>query len=161
MDMTAAYEEGVRDGRPHVEAVYDLIPMGSKYGRQVIDRLRVEEAKWARHGRRARQVIEGTRWLLPRNHIIKVEPTSGGAPVAARREPPPSGGLGPQGRAQAPVGPRLPAAARRFLEEWYLRAIRSWNRAPEGLRPALESQAGRDPGPPPPSFPQESSGGYQ
>ena len=39
----------------------------AKYGREVIDRVRVDEANRLRHNRKARQVVKGARWLLLRN----------------------------------------------------------------------------------------------
>jgi transposase len=44
MDMNAAYEEEVRHQCPKAEIVYDLFHVVAKYGREVIDRVRVDEA---------------------------------------------------------------------------------------------------------------------
>ncbi len=41
--------------------------MVAKYGREVIDRVRIDEANRLRHDRPARKVIKGSRWLLLRN----------------------------------------------------------------------------------------------
>lgn len=67
MDMTAAYEEEVRAQCPQAVIVYDLFHVVAKYGREVIDRVRVDEANRLRHDRTARKVIKGARWLLLRN----------------------------------------------------------------------------------------------
>jgi len=67
MDMNAAYEEEVRARCPCAEIVYDLFHVVAKYGREVIDRVRVDEANRLRHDRPARAVIKGARWLLLRN----------------------------------------------------------------------------------------------
>ena len=44
MDMNAAYEQEVREQCPQAEIVYDLFHVVAKYGREVIDRVRVDEA---------------------------------------------------------------------------------------------------------------------
>jgi transposase len=67
MDMNAAYEEEVRLHCPFAEIVYDLFHVVAKYGREVIDRVRVDEANRLRHDKPARAVIKGARWLLLRN----------------------------------------------------------------------------------------------
>ena len=41
--------------------------MIAKYGREVIDRVRVDEANRLRHDKPARRVIKQARWLLLRN----------------------------------------------------------------------------------------------
>lgn len=67
MDMNAAYEEEVRARCANAEIVYDLFHVVAKYGREVIDRVRVDEANRLRHDQPARAVIKGARWLLLRN----------------------------------------------------------------------------------------------
>lgn len=67
MDMNPAYEEEVRYQCPLAEIVYDLFHVVAKYGREVIDRVRVDEANRLRHDKPARKVIKGARWLLLRN----------------------------------------------------------------------------------------------
>ena len=67
MDMSRAYEEEVRAQCPNAEIVYDLFHVVVKYGREVVDRVRVDEANRLRHDKKARQVIKGSRWLLLRN----------------------------------------------------------------------------------------------
>lgn len=75
MDMWEAYELETRAHCPHAAIVYDLFHVVAKYGREVVDRVRVDETnRVARaggpHHRRAqtlRRVIKGTRWLLLRN----------------------------------------------------------------------------------------------
>lgn len=44
MDMNGAYEEEVRYQCPLAEIVYDLFHVVAKYGREVVDRVRVDEA---------------------------------------------------------------------------------------------------------------------
>ena len=67
MDMNAAYAREVEARCPHAVVIYDLFHVIAKYGRQVIDRVRVDEANRLRHDKKARKVIKTARWLLLRN----------------------------------------------------------------------------------------------
>lgn len=67
IDMTTAYELEIREHCPQAEVVYDLFHVVAKYGREVIDRVRVDQANLLRHDRPARRVLKSTRWLLLRN----------------------------------------------------------------------------------------------
>lgn len=75
MDMSEAYEQETRLHCPQITIVYDLFHVVAKYGREVIDRVRVDETnRIARAAggnaptiRAQRRVIKGTRWLLLRN----------------------------------------------------------------------------------------------
>lgn len=67
MDMNAAYDLEVRAQCPQAEVVYDLFHVVAKYGREVIDRVRVDEANRLRGDRPARQLVKRSRWLLLRN----------------------------------------------------------------------------------------------
>lgn len=67
MDMSAAYAEEVRARCPNASIVYDLFHVVAKYGREVIDRVRVDEANRVRADRKARKLVKGSRWLLLRN----------------------------------------------------------------------------------------------
>lgn len=75
MDMSPAYLEEVRAHCPQVAVVYDLFHVVAKYGREVVDRVRVDETNRLRRAggprdgatRAIRRVIKGTRWLLLRN----------------------------------------------------------------------------------------------
>jgi len=67
MDMNAAYEQEVRHHCPQVKIVFDLFHVVAKYGREVIGRVRVDEANRVRQDQRARKVIKGSLWLLLRN----------------------------------------------------------------------------------------------
>jgi transposase len=67
MDMNGAYEAEVRAHCPQVEIVYDLFHVVSKYAREVVDRVRVDEANRLRHDKKARKIVKGARWLLLRN----------------------------------------------------------------------------------------------
>ena len=67
MDMNGGYAEEVRSRCPHAEIIYDLFHVVAKYGREVIDRVRVDEANRLRQDRGARQLVKSSRWLLLRN----------------------------------------------------------------------------------------------
>lgn len=67
MDMNAAYANEVRDRCPQAEIVYDLFHVVAKYGHDVIDRVRVDEANRLRDDKKARAVVKTARWLLLRN----------------------------------------------------------------------------------------------
>lgn len=67
MDMNAAYDLEVREHCPNAQVVYDLFHVVAKYGREVVDRVRVDEANRVKDDKPARKVIKGSRWLLLRN----------------------------------------------------------------------------------------------
>ena len=67
IDMNTAYEFEIRAHCPRAEIVYDLYHVVAKYGREVIDRVRVDEANRLRADRGARRVVKSSRWLLLRN----------------------------------------------------------------------------------------------
>ena len=64
MDMNGAFEQEVRAQAPQAQIVYDLFHVVAKYGREVIDRVRLDEANRLRADRTARRVVKGSRWLL-------------------------------------------------------------------------------------------------
>lgn len=66
MDMNGAYEAEVRAQCPQARVVFDQFHVVAKYGREVIDEVRTQEAA-RQHGRREREVVKGSRWLLLRN----------------------------------------------------------------------------------------------
>jgi transposase len=67
MDMNTAYDLEVKQHCPNAEVVYDLFHVVAKYGREVIDRVRVDEANRLRDDKPARRVVKTSRWLLLRN----------------------------------------------------------------------------------------------
>ena len=67
IDMTTAYELEIKAHCPQAEIVYDLFHVVAKYGREVIDRVRVDQAIRLRHDRPARHILKSSRWLLLRN----------------------------------------------------------------------------------------------
>lgn len=82
MDMNGAYEVETRAQCPQAVIVYDLFHVLAKYGREVIDRVRLAETnRIARVGhpndartRARRRVIKGARWLLLRNAATLPKP---------------------------------------------------------------------------------------
>jgi transposase len=67
MDMSAGYELEVKAHCPNAAIVFDLFHVVAKYGREVIDRVRVDRANELRAQRQQRQVVKGARWLLLKN----------------------------------------------------------------------------------------------
>ena len=67
MDMNTAYDLEVKHHCPNAEVVYDLFHVVAKFGREVIDRVRVDEANRLRDDKPARRVVKTSRWLLLRN----------------------------------------------------------------------------------------------
>lgn len=137
MDMSGAFTKVVRESCPHVAIVYDLFHVVAQYGREVIDRVRVDEVN--RIGRALprgdrgrvrrvaeRRVLRSARWLLLRNRDHLAHP----ADRVRLRE------LLRVNRALFIVYVlkddlkqlwhyRYPAAARRFWRGWYRRALAS------------------------------------
>lgn len=67
MDMNTAYDLEVRHHCPRARIIYDLFHVVAKYGREVINRVRVDAANQLRHDKPARRVIKQAHWLLLRN----------------------------------------------------------------------------------------------
>lgn len=67
MDMNSAFDREVKTHCPQAEIVYDLFHVVARYGREVIDRVRVDQANALRDDKAARKVVKGARWLLLRN----------------------------------------------------------------------------------------------
>lgn len=67
MDMNTAFDLEVQQHCPNARVVYDLFHVIAKYGREVIDRVRVDEANRLRQDRPMRRVVKRARWLLLRN----------------------------------------------------------------------------------------------
>ena len=64
MDINTAFDLEVRQHCPQARVIYDLFHVVAKYAREVIDRVRVDEANRLRHDKPARKVIKQARWLL-------------------------------------------------------------------------------------------------
>ena len=67
MDMNTAFDLEVKQHCPQAEVVYDLFHVVARYGRDVIDRIRVDQANALGHDKPARKVVKQSRWLLLRN----------------------------------------------------------------------------------------------
>ncbi len=67
MDMNGADEAELRHQCPKAEIVFDLFHVVAKYGREVIDRVRVDEANRPKHDKKVRKVVKSARWPLLRN----------------------------------------------------------------------------------------------
>lgn len=67
MDMNTAYDLEVRRHCPNARVIYDLFHVVAKYGREVINRVRVDAANQLRHDKPARRVVKRSHWLLLRN----------------------------------------------------------------------------------------------
>lgn len=67
MDMNAGYEREVKAHCRHAVVVFDLFHVVAKYGREVIDRVRVDRANALCHDRPGRKIVKGARWLLLKN----------------------------------------------------------------------------------------------
>ncbi|VCF25462.1 transposase IS204/IS1001/IS1096/IS1165 family protein [Burkholderia pseudomallei] len=57
IDMTTAYELEIKEQCPQAEIVFDLYHVVAKYGREVIDRVRVDQANQLRHDMAANQSL--------------------------------------------------------------------------------------------------------
>lgn len=67
MDMNTAFDLEVKRHCRKAKVVYDLFHVIAKYGREVIDRVRVDEANRLRHDKAGRQYVKRARWLLLRS----------------------------------------------------------------------------------------------
>ena len=67
MDQNSAFDLEVKERCPNAEVVYDLFHVVAKYGREVIDRVRVDQANALREDKPARRAVKRSRWLLLKN----------------------------------------------------------------------------------------------
>ena len=67
MDMNTAFDLEVRQHCPNAEVVDDLFYVIARFGREVVDRVRVDQANALREQPAARRIIKRSRWLLLRN----------------------------------------------------------------------------------------------
>jgi transposase len=126
MDMSSAFEQEVRARCPNAEVVFDLFHVVAKFGREVVDRVRVDEANRLRHDKPARKVVKGARWLLLRNRSnikkrddrVKLDEL-----LAANRRLMTVYLLKDDLKHLWDF--KYPGAAKRFWDQWYSRAIRS------------------------------------
>jgi transposase len=64
-DMAAGFRNAVEKACPHAAQVYDLFHVVAKYSREVVDVVRLEEAK--KQDEAGRKLIKGSRYLLLKN----------------------------------------------------------------------------------------------
>jgi len=125
MDMNGAYEQVVRAHCPGARIVFDLYHVVAKYNREVVDRVRVDQANRLRDDKKARKIIKGARWLLLKNRknhkrrdrIRLSELLAANRPlmtISVLRDD-----------LKRLWEYRYEGAAQRFWREWYSRAIRS------------------------------------
>lgn len=67
MDMNTAFDLEVKQHCPQAEVVWNLFHVVARYGRDVIDRIRVDQANLLREDKPARKAVKQSRWLLLRN----------------------------------------------------------------------------------------------
>lgn len=67
MDMNTAFDLEVQQHCPQAQVVYDLFHVVAKYGREVVGRVRVDQANALRDDKPARKLVKRSRWLLLRN----------------------------------------------------------------------------------------------
>jgi transposase len=126
MDMNAAYDLEVREHCKNAGVVYDLFHVVAEYGREVIDRVRVDEANRVKDDKPARKVIKGSRRLLLRNadNIEKDEDRVRLAELLKANRKPAAVYLLKDDLKEL-WAYRHTGYASRFWEQWYARAIRS------------------------------------
>ena len=80
MDMNSAFDLEVQHHCANAQVVYDLFHVVAKFGREVVDRVRVDQANALRQDKAARRVVKRSRWLLLRNrdnlsdeHTVKLD----------------------------------------------------------------------------------------
>ena len=67
LDMSSAYINEIAEQCPHAQVIFDHFHVIARYGREVIDRVRVDAANRYRHDPIQRKLVKGSRWLLLRN----------------------------------------------------------------------------------------------
>ncbi len=72
-DMWPPYRRAIKEACPQATLVFDLFHIVAKYGREVIDRVRADEAK-RQQTESGRRLVKGSRYLLLRNQESLSEP---------------------------------------------------------------------------------------
>lgn len=67
MDMNTAFDLEVQAHCPNARIVYDLFHVVAKFGREVMDRVRVDQANQLKDDRSARRWVKRSRWVLLKN----------------------------------------------------------------------------------------------
>lgn len=126
MDMNAAFDLEVQEHCPNAQVVYDLFHVVAKYGREVVDRVRVDEANKVANDKPARKLIKGSRWLLLKNaeNIVREEDRVRLAELLKANRKLAAVYLLKDDLKELWTY-RHTGYAQRFWEDWYARAIRS------------------------------------
>ncbi len=67
MDMNTAFDLEVQAHCPNAKIVYDLFHVVAKFGREVMDRVRVDQANKLKQDKKARHWVKRSRWVLLKN----------------------------------------------------------------------------------------------
>ena len=67
MDMNTAFLSGGEEALPAGRSGVRPVSRVARYGRDVIDRIRVDQANFLREDKPARKAVKQSRWLLLRN----------------------------------------------------------------------------------------------
>lgn len=67
MDMNTAFDLEVQAHCPNARIVYDLFHVVAKFGREVMDRVRVDQANQLKDDKSARRWVKRSRWVLLKN----------------------------------------------------------------------------------------------
>lgn len=67
MDMNTAMDLEVQTWCPKARVVYGLFHLIAKFGREVINRVQMDQANQLRHDKPPRRAVKRSRWLLLRN----------------------------------------------------------------------------------------------
>jgi transposase len=104
MDMSAADAGEVRAHCPNAEMVYELFHVVAKYGREVVHRVRVDEANRPRDDKPACKVVKSARWqqthrlrLPRRRRLLPQNPRRLPRKTVMNRKNRPPGGAGGRG----------------------------------------------------------------
>lgn len=125
MDMNAGFAEEVHAQCPQAEIVYDLFHVVAKYGREVIDRVRVDQANALRQDKAQRRVVKSARWLLLRNRQTLQPQGRIALRELLRVNRPLSVVYLLRDELKALWAYRYTAYAERLWKQWYHRAVRS------------------------------------
>ncbi|CAM3969092.1 ISL3 family transposase [Vibrio neonatus] len=67
MDMNTAFDLEVQTHCPNARIIYDMFHVVAKFGREVMDRVRVDQANQLKADKKARRWIKRSRWVLLKN----------------------------------------------------------------------------------------------
>ena len=133
MDMNAGYELEVREHCKHAAIVFDLFHVVAKYGREVIDRVRVDRANELRANRPARRIVKSARWLLLKNRA-SLRPGEDVTLDELLRKPRPIRRLRIARRAQRAMALPSPRLRLSCLAKLVPKSLAQWHRTAATLR---------------------------